>query len=264
MSQNSLVIPTTGTLSGVALVTAVNGGLDSLNTNNSGAGAPTAPEADQFWMDTVNNLMKQRDGGNANWYPQWVRGVPHGGGMRHSGESATLTSNTTLTVAQLGEVVLCNGTAPFTLTMPLSSAFPAGTGMVLANYGTQPVYLVGQGSDVLDQSPWLNVGDSLIAMSNSAGNWRLYLRANNGKASQSGAPTIVTATGYGSLFVGGTTVTFTYPYATGYLPQVTTNVSGTGAGGISAIVQSLSSTGFALSVIGTNSSGSVGVLWQAR
>ena len=47
MSQNSLVLPTTGTVSGLQITQAANSALDTLNTLASGAGVPSSPEAGQ-------------------------------------------------------------------------------------------------------------------------------------------------------------------------------------------------------------------------
>jgi hypothetical protein len=69
MSQNSLVIPTSGTLSGLAAMQAVNAALDTLNTLASGASAPSSPEAGQFWHDTTNNILKLRSLDNTTWIP---------------------------------------------------------------------------------------------------------------------------------------------------------------------------------------------------
>jgi hypothetical protein len=67
MSQNSLVLPTSGTLSGLAAVEAVNAALDTLNTLAAGASAPSTPEAGQLWHDTTNNLLKIRSVDNTAW-----------------------------------------------------------------------------------------------------------------------------------------------------------------------------------------------------
>ncbi len=68
MSQNLLVLPTTGTVSGTELVTLVNQALDTLNTVWSGASAPSEPEAYQLWQDTSTAppTLRQYDGA------QWV------------------------------------------------------------------------------------------------------------------------------------------------------------------------------------------------
>ena len=67
MSQNSLVLPTSGTLSGLAAVQGVNAALDTLNTLACGASAPASPEAGQLWHDTGNKLLKIRAMDNTSW-----------------------------------------------------------------------------------------------------------------------------------------------------------------------------------------------------
>jgi len=67
MSQNSLVLPTTGTVSGLQMTQAANNALDTLNTLASGASAPASPEAGQLWHDTTNNLLKLRSMDNTTW-----------------------------------------------------------------------------------------------------------------------------------------------------------------------------------------------------
>ena len=67
MSQNSLTLATSGTLSGLAAVEGINAAIDTLNTLASGASAPSSPEAGQFWHDTTNNLLKIRSMDNTAW-----------------------------------------------------------------------------------------------------------------------------------------------------------------------------------------------------
>ncbi len=67
MSQNSLVLPTTGTVSGLQMTQNINYALDTLNTLCSGAAAPGTPEAGQFWHDTTNNILKLRSLDNMAW-----------------------------------------------------------------------------------------------------------------------------------------------------------------------------------------------------
>jgi hypothetical protein len=69
MSQNSLLLPTTGTVSGLQMTQYTNNALDTLNTLASGAGAPATPEAGQLWHDTTNNLIKVRSLDNTAWIP---------------------------------------------------------------------------------------------------------------------------------------------------------------------------------------------------
>lgn len=74
MSQNSLSLPTTGTLSGLSLVEGINSALDTLNTMNSGGSAPLNPEACMWWIDTANGLIKQR--GSQSQQAQGIWGNP--------------------------------------------------------------------------------------------------------------------------------------------------------------------------------------------
>ncbi len=67
MSQNSLVLPTTGTVSGLTMTQNINNALDTLNTNGSGGSAPSSPEAFMFWADSTNNAFKMRNEANSAW-----------------------------------------------------------------------------------------------------------------------------------------------------------------------------------------------------
>lgn len=178
MSQNSLVIPNTGTLAGLTLVNDANSAFDTLNTLNSGGSAPSTTEADMFWVDTTNNLVKQRDGSNANWYPQWVRGIPHGGGLRHSGESAAITSSSSLTAAMIGQLINYAPTVGITSSLPAASTVPAGCGFILVNYGTAIVTLAPAGTDTTDPGSFLRNGDQLLAISNGSDKWRYLFRSS--------------------------------------------------------------------------------------
>ena len=64
MSQNSLVISDG---SGAAVLTAINNAVNSLVTQNSGAGSPATTYAYQMWADTTTGLLKQRNAANTAW-----------------------------------------------------------------------------------------------------------------------------------------------------------------------------------------------------
>lgn len=86
MSQNSLTLPTTGTVSGLQMTQYANNALDTLNTLASGASAPGSPEAGQLWHDTTNNLIKIYSLDATTWIPLFslnetaYTGVPVAGG----------------------------------------------------------------------------------------------------------------------------------------------------------------------------------------
>ena len=67
MSQNTVVLPTSGTVSGLAMTQNTNNALDTLNTLWSGAAAPASPESGQWWHDTTNNILKLRSMDNTQW-----------------------------------------------------------------------------------------------------------------------------------------------------------------------------------------------------
>lgn len=69
MSQGTTVLPTTGTVSGLAMTQNMNAALDALLTNNSGASAPASPSAYQLWLDTSSTpkTLKMRNATNDAW-----------------------------------------------------------------------------------------------------------------------------------------------------------------------------------------------------
>ncbi|VVD74306.1 MULTISPECIES: hypothetical protein [Pandoraea] len=73
MSQGSLKIPTTGTLSGLALVQAINAALANLAGMATGptdpSSLPGGVEANSLWFDTSVNpgVLRQRNAANTSW-----------------------------------------------------------------------------------------------------------------------------------------------------------------------------------------------------
>jgi len=73
MSQGSLVIPTTGTLSGLQLVNAINDAVDNLVTNAGGTTDPSTLSGGvkpySFWLDTSvsPNALRMRNAANTAW-----------------------------------------------------------------------------------------------------------------------------------------------------------------------------------------------------
>src|ERR1700735_2592333 len=69
MSQNALILPTTGTVSGLTMTQDTNAALDTLNTLASGASAPSSPEAGQLWHDATNNTIYIFSLDSTSWIP---------------------------------------------------------------------------------------------------------------------------------------------------------------------------------------------------
>ena len=73
MSQGSLVIPTTGTLSGLQLVNAINDAVDNLVTQASGSTDPSTLTGGvkpySMWLDTSvsPNVLRMRNAANTAW-----------------------------------------------------------------------------------------------------------------------------------------------------------------------------------------------------
>lgn len=73
MSQGALVIPTTGTLSGLQLVNAINDAVDNLVTQASGSTDPSTLTGGvkpySFWLDTSvsPNVLRMRNAANTAW-----------------------------------------------------------------------------------------------------------------------------------------------------------------------------------------------------
>jgi hypothetical protein len=124
MSQNSLILPTTGTLSGLQLVNDANNALDTLNTKFSGNSAPASPETGQDWMNVTSNPYPLQLYDGAQWVadalldsvnhvirPQYVPFY----------KSAAKSANYTVAATDHGSTLSMTGAHTFTL--------PAGSGL---------------------------------------------------------------------------------------------------------------------------------------
>lgn len=260
MSQNSLLLPNTGTLSGLSLVNGTNAALDTLNTLNSGGSAPSTTEADMWWMDTTNGLLKQRNAANSGWNVMGARGVPNFGGLRNSGTSATITGNTTLTTAQLGQVVVLAPSANITLTLPLASTYPAGMGFILDNGASSAfhVTIANQGSDN-DNLNILGPGDQVIVFTDGISYWRGvgYSRVQSQSIASSGYERhqggMIRQWGATGLSVaGGSTVNFPIAFPNACYGVVVTPI--TGSPFFATVLGAPNQGGFNWSVWNTSSS----------
>lgn len=69
MSQDTTILPTTGTVSGLEMTQAANAALATLLSLYSGSSAPTSPVAYQWWVDTSTTVktLKIRNAANNAW-----------------------------------------------------------------------------------------------------------------------------------------------------------------------------------------------------
>ncbi len=136
MSQNSLVLPTSGTLSGLAAVQGINAALDTLNTCASGGSAPSAPEAGQLWHDTANKVLKIRSMDNTAWIA--LGALDETNYLFTAASAATATSATTAATAGglSGTLPVASGGTGATTTAAALTALLAGSVISPANGGT--------------------------------------------------------------------------------------------------------------------------------
>lgn len=94
-AQNATSCPTTGTLSGLALVQCINNAFATSVSNFSGASAPGTPTTYQLWADTTTNILKIYNG--TVWMPvgsfsgsQWT---PISNGVKAGAIASTGSSN---------------------------------------------------------------------------------------------------------------------------------------------------------------------------
>src|ERR1700761_7923581 len=81
-SQNALLSPTTGTVSGLQLTNNYNNALDSVNTCNSGTSAPTnqlsgTPSLGNCWLNSTANPYPVNYYDGADWLPPFYVDATH-------------------------------------------------------------------------------------------------------------------------------------------------------------------------------------------
>jgi hypothetical protein len=182
MSQNSLVLPTTGTVSGLQMTQDINNALDTLNTLGSGLTAPSSPESGQLWHDTTTNAVKLRDQANANWITLgnidetnklWL--PPLGGG------TATLASAYTVNLGSVAQTsIIISGTTAITSfgtsMLPGQCKLVTFGGALTLTYNATSMLLPG-GSNITTAA-----GDQAFVQCVSSGNYQLLYQPVSGKA----------------------------------------------------------------------------------
>lgn len=203
-SQGSYIMPTTGTVSGLTLVTDINAALDAIATCNSGATQPlnslAAPSPGQFWCDNATAgflKLKQYDG--ASWLEHgrldttnhiWIPTFGGGAG------SITAASTTDLgTVAQT--FVTVNGA---TTINGFGSTAQPGTIKILT-FASSPAITYNATSMILPGGLTITaaIGDQAIAVALGGGNWTLFFQRASGQAVSNPAVPVGTVLQYAGL-----------------------------------------------------------------
>lgn len=138
MSQNSLVI---NDASGAAVLAAINAALDSLASNNSGAGSPAITYPYMWWPDTGNGVLKQRNAANNGWI---VRAP--------LAESLVVTrsANAALAVGDFARCIIASGT--WTQTFAAAATLGDGWFIEYRNNGSGVITLDPNASETIDGS----------------------------------------------------------------------------------------------------------------
>lgn len=185
MSQNSLVI---NDASGAAVLSAINAALDTLASNNGGAGAPAVTYPYMWWPDTANGVLRQRNTANTGWI---VRGP--------LAETLVVarTANTALAAADFGRCIIASGT--WTQGFNASSTLGDGWFVEYRNNGTGVITLDPFSSETVDGVATLQLapGETCCIYSNGTA---LYTLGRTASATQSQTATAFTSAGTAPSF----------------------------------------------------------------
>jgi hypothetical protein len=247
-SQNSCILPNSGTLSGLALVNDANACINSLLSLYSGPSAPSAPFTGMLWFDTTTNYVQQFDGTDWNnfWFVDAVNHIivpPVGGGF------GSLASNTTTDVGSVPQAaVTITGTTTIT---SLGTSAIAGS-LHFLTFSNSLVLtrnvasLIVPGITNITTQP----GDTAIAMYLGGGNWQIvsYNPASGAAVINSAFPLGTVLYGdYGTVpakFVYGFGQALTRTSFVAYLAAVTRVQSGTLTSGNATITSIGNTQGF--------------------
>ena len=115
MSQHDFDIANQGMS---AARTDINNALVAQVGLNSGATEPATKFAYMWWIDTTDNVVKQRNAGNTNWI---IRGTTDIAGV------IAKTGAYTVVLADFGKVVSCSTSGgAFTVTLPVAATAADG------------------------------------------------------------------------------------------------------------------------------------------
>lgn len=150
MSQNSIQLPTSGTLGGLQGINDINAALDTLNTKWAGATAPAAAEFGQSWIDTSTtpNSLKIYDG--TQWVAiAWIDTVNHLWQPTASGGLVSVGS-ITLDHSHVGKLLTNSSATGVTTSFPLAASLLPGQRLrFVQQYNGGAWTLARSGSDTL-------------------------------------------------------------------------------------------------------------------
>jgi len=188
-SQNALLSPTTGTVSGLQLTNNYNSALDSLNTANSGATAPTnqlsgSASLGNWWLNlTSAPYPLGMNDGSSNWPAiGWLDPTAHAWNVQIGGGAATLASASTVDLCSTPRNYLTiSGTTTIT---SFGATCPAGvvklvtfSGALILTYNATSLIIPGA-NNISPTVP----GDQATLVSLGSGNWQVasYTPASGG------------------------------------------------------------------------------------
>lgn len=252
-SQNSCIMPNTGTVSGLTLVNDATACLNSLLSLYSGASAPSSPTTGMWWYNTTTNYIQQFDGTNWNnlWYVDASNHLTTGtigGGII----SAALTAAATTDIGSVPQsFVTVNGTTGIT---SFGTSAQVGSihvikfsGSLTLTYNVTSMILPSSGFNLTTQA-----GDIAFALYLGSGNWQVlaYNPATGNAAVNTSFPLGTVLMGdYGTVpakFVYGYGQALTRTSYAPYLAAVTRAQSGTLSSGNATIAAIGNTQGFAV------------------
>jgi hypothetical protein len=228
MSQNSLVLPTTGTVSGLAMTQNTNNALDTLNTLASGASQPASSEAGQWWHNTSANTLNIRNLANNAWIQIATLDETNNIWMPPiGGNAASSIATTSSGLCDLWSTP--QGYLTVTGTFSTSSLCGASSGVV----GTMKTVVFAAAVPLVYSSSQLILpsvssfttaaGDTAEVVNLGSGNVRVtnYTLAN-GRALVATSPSIATSSVAGIVKPDGSTITVTSSGGISAAPQLMT------------------------------------------
>lgn len=228
-SQNSCIMPTVGTVSGLTLVNDINACNGSLLSLYSGASAPASPTPGMLWYNTTTNYVQEYDG--TSWSNLWfVDAVNHqisadiGGGIT----SRTIASAATTDIGSIPQpFVTITGTVTIT---SLGSSAKTGSihvavfsGITTLTYNATSLIIPGAINKTTA------AGDMMIALYLGGGNWRVldYVPLAGTVVSSIDGNTGIFTTNSANLRSSGNVLDFSAARSTLPTHQVFTSSSGT-------------------------------------